>query len=215
MDITTTPPSPYNIIEIILKQYKETSNKYETLLEKVVHLSLILKKIDNVPEYENLKRDHNDLQKEIIICINELNNSIEKKFTILNSELVKECQMIDKKVCSSLLSYKDEIDENVNKQINQIETKLVTRDTKIESALKTLNDVLIKLTYRLNLTIGLLALVSVIGSSAMLYVKYATNSIKNSYNKEYVTPQNNKQELYIIDSNGNKIPVVVKESGGK
>jgi len=223
------PLSPYNIIEIVLKQYREASDKYEVLLEKVLQLSSLLKKLEDIPEYSDITRDLRDLQRELTIKINEINTVISNRFNIYDTELLKKWEQTEDtieseflqckdSICTALQNHKKEIDErfdsNDNEVVNNLsylQSELVNRDEKIEDLLKTLSNTMIKLRYKLNLTIAVLALVSVIGSGAMVYVKYATEKI-SATKKEHVTnihPEN--KELYIVDKYGTKIPIFVKE----
>jgi len=223
------PLSPYNIIEIVLKQYREASGKYEVLLEKVLQLSSLLKKLEDIPEYSDITRDLRDLQRELTIKINEINTVISSRFNIYDTELLKKWEQTEDtieseflqckdSICTALQNHKKEIDErfdsNDNEVVNNLsylQSELVNRDEKIEDLLKTLSNTMIKLRYKLNLTIAVLALVSVIGSGAMVYVKYATEKI-SAAKKEHVTnihPEN--KELYIVDKYGTKIPIFIKE----
>jgi len=116
------PLSPYNIIEIVLKQYREASGKYEVLLEKVLQLSSLLKKLEDIPEYSDITRDLRDLQRELTIKINEINTVISSRFNIYDTELLKKWEQtedtIESKflqckdsICTALQNHKKEIDE--------------------------------------------------------------------------------------------------------
>jgi len=56
----------------------------------------------------------------------------------------------------------------------------------------------------------LLTIVSVIGSSAMLYVKYATETI-NAKTEDVIKSKSTPKQLFIVKEDGTKIPVVIED----
>lgn len=224
-NLSDKEPNTYNFINKAFEYYKEASSKYEGLLEKIVELTTLLRKIEDLPDNNEFKRELNSLQKDVESKINELNRDILSKISMSDNEMEKKWSMTEDILTEKFNQHKDIIDKALSTHKKEITTKYDTnddrvvasiselrktislRDDKIEGTLKTLNDILSKLTDKLYLTIGLLALVSVVGSGAMIYIKYATESINKVKHEQQV--EDNKQ-FYIIDEHGNKLPVLTK-----